>query len=88
MGNTLHPTTIKVTTAQLNVGSNYHVFTNITVFAYIRPVKCNVQILNDRKSPIQVFGLVIIKIPKKNHNYATLDIILYATKPTKHNESN
>ena len=65
MGNTLHPTTIKVTTAQLNVGSNYHVFTNITVFAYIRPVKCNVQILNDRKSPIQVFGLVIIKIPKK-----------------------
>ena len=36
------------------------------MFAYIRPVQCNVQILNGRKSPAKVFGLVIIKIPKTN----------------------
>ena len=44
--NTLHPTTITVTTSQLDVGSNSHVFTNIKLFTYIRPVQCSVQILN------------------------------------------
>ena len=36
------------------------------MFSYIRPVKFNVQIINGRKSPENVFGLVIIKIPKTN----------------------
>ena len=36
------------------------------MFAYIIPVKFNVQILNGRKSPATGFGLVIIKIPKKH----------------------
>ena len=35
-------------------------------FAYIGPVPCNVQILNVRKAPAKVFGLVIIKIPNTN----------------------
>ena len=39
-------------------------FTDITMFTYIRPGKFNVQIINDRKSPEKGFGLVIIKIPK------------------------
>ena len=41
-------------------------FTNITMFTYIRPVKCKVQLLNYRKSPVNVFGIVVIKIPKTN----------------------
>ena len=41
-------------------------FTYITIFNYIRPVQCNVKILNDRKFPAKGFGLVIIKIPKTN----------------------
>ena len=45
-GKTLHPTTIKVTTSQLDGGSNSHVFTDIKLFAYIKPVQFNVQILN------------------------------------------
>ena len=53
-------------TAQLDGGSNYHVFTNITMFTYIRPVKCNVKIINGRASPSEGFGFVIIKIPKTN----------------------
>ena len=34
------------------------------MFAYIIPVKYNVQIINDSKFPAKVFGLVTIKIPK------------------------
>ena len=62
----LHPTTIKVTTSQLYGGSNSHVSTNIKLFNYIRPVQCNVQILNVKKAPTKGFGLLIIKIPKTN----------------------
>ena len=36
------------------------------MFNYTRPIKCNVQIINFRKSRAKVFGLVIIKIPKTN----------------------
>ena len=50
-GNTLHSTNTKVITAQLDVGSKYHLFTNITMFTYIIPVKFNVKILNGIKSP-------------------------------------
>ena len=39
-------------------------FTDITMFAYTRPVKCNVRIINDSKSPVKYFSLFIIKIPK------------------------
>ena len=65
-GNTLNPTTIKVTTAQLVGGSNFHVFTDIKLFAYIRPVQCIVKLLNGSKSPEKGFGLVIIKPPRTN----------------------
>ena len=41
-------------------------FTNIKLFSYIRPVKCNVQILNGSKYTSKSFGLVIIKKPKTN----------------------
>ena len=63
-GNTLHPTITKVSTAQMDGRSNSHAFANIKMFAYIRPVKFNVQIINSSKAPENVFGLVIIKIPK------------------------
>ena len=57
------PTQVK--NVQLNGGSNYHMFTGITMFTYIRPVKFNVKIKNVSKSPSKGFGLVVIKIPKK-----------------------
>ena len=41
-------------------------FTGIKLFAYIRPVQCNVKILNGRKAPAKGFGLDIIKTPKTN----------------------
>ena len=41
-------------------------FTYITMFACIRHVKFNVQIINGSKSPAKGFGLVIIKSPKTN----------------------
>ena len=47
-------------------GSNSNVFTGIKLFAYIRPVPCNVQILNGSLSTAKVFSLVIIEIPKTN----------------------
>ena len=65
-GKKIHPTIIKAITEQLDGGYNYHVFTNTTMIAYIRPVQCNVQILNDSKAPAKGFGLVIIKTPKTN----------------------
>ena len=49
------------------------------MFAYIRPVNCNVQILNDIKASEKYFGLVIIKYQKIYH-YTTLAIIIHGTK--------
>ena len=60
----LQPTITQVRNAQLDGVSNPHVFTNITMFTYIIPVKCNVQIINGIKYPTKCFGLVIVKIPK------------------------
>ena len=37
------------------------------MFTYIRPAKFNVKILNGRKSLANVFGLVILKIPRTNN---------------------
>ena len=65
-GNKLQPTNTQVSNVQLYVVSNSHVFTNITMFTYIIPVKCNVQIINGRRSPAKGSGLVIVKIPKTN----------------------
>ena len=56
----------QVRSSQLCGVSNSHVFIGITMFAYIRPVKCNVQIINGSKALAKGFGLVIIKIPKTN----------------------
>ena len=36
---------------QLDGGSNFHVFTDINMCTYIRPVNYNVQILNGIKAP-------------------------------------
>ena len=65
-GNIIHPTTTQVSTVQLYGGSKSHMFTDITMFTYIRPVKCNVKIINVSKSPAKGFGLAIIKIPNTN----------------------
>ena len=51
---------------QLYGGLKSHVFTDITMFTYSRPVKCNVKILNVRKYPANVFGLIVLKIAKTN----------------------
>ena len=39
-------------------------FVEITMVTYIRPAKCNVHIINVRKSTENVFGLVMGEIPK------------------------
>ena len=57
------------------------------MFTYIRPVKRNIKIINGIKAPAKGFGLVIVKTPKNNY-YATMSIILYATKTTKYNKPN
>ena len=36
------------------------------MFTYIRPVKCNIQIINGSKSPEKGFDLVIITPPQNN----------------------
>ena len=41
-------------------------FSDIKIFTYIRPVKCNSQIINGRKAPGKRLGLVIIKTIKTN----------------------
>ena len=64
-GQKCHPTTIKVIIAKLDGGSNSHVFNKIKLFAYIRPIQCNIQIINGRKAPAKGFGLFIMKYPKK-----------------------
>ena len=72
---------------QLYGRSNYHVFTNINIFTYIRPVNYNVQIINDSKAPEKYFGLDIIK-KQKRPRFTTLDIIIHTKKTAKHNNSN
>ena len=52
--------------AQLDVGSNFYVFTKTNMFIYICHVKWNMKILNGSKAPAKSIGLVIIKIPKTN----------------------
>ena len=85
-GKKIHPTTIKVTIAQLDGGSKSHVFIGIKIFAYIRPVQCNDKFSMVAK-PLQKFlachHLKYIYV----YNYTTLSIILYATEPKKHNHS-
>ena len=63
--NKFQPTTTQVSTEQLDGGSIYQVFNDITMFTYIRPVKCNSKNLNGSKSPAKGLGIVIIKIPKR-----------------------
>ena len=74
-GYTLHPTTIKVRTTQLDGGSNYHVFTVITILTYIRTVKSIVQIINGIKAPAKGFGLVIIIMYKTSLYHSSHHII-------------
>ena len=62
--NTIHRTITQVSTSLMDGGSNSHMFTNITMFTYIIPVKYNIQIFNGRKSSTKRFGLVIVKISK------------------------
>ena len=56
----------QVRTTQLDGGTNSHLFTNITMFTYIKPVKFNVKRFNIKKSPAKGFGFVTVKIPKTN----------------------
>ena len=37
-------------------------FIDITIFTYIIPVKCNVNIIQGRKSPAKGFGIVMVYI--------------------------
>ena len=64
-----HPTTITVTTAQLDGGSKSHVLTDIKLLFYIRPVQFNVQIINVSKAPAKGFGLFVIKSPQQTLLY-------------------
>ena len=50
----------------MDEGSNFHMFTYITIWTYTKPVKYNLQIRNGRKSPANVFGFVIVNIIKTN----------------------
>ena len=65
-GTNIQTSTTKVINAQLDGGSYSHILTDITMFSNTRPVKYTVQILNMNKSPVKVFGLVIIEIQKIN----------------------
>ena len=56
----------QIRNAQMDGGSNCHMFTVIIILTYIRPIKCNVKILNDRKAPGKGFGILIIKTPNTN----------------------
>ena len=58
--------TTQISNAQLDGRSKYYMFTDTTMFTYIRPVKCNVQIITGSKAPTKDFGLVIIIITKVN----------------------
>ena len=65
-GNNIQTSPTHIINEKIYVVSNSQVFTVITMFTYIRPVNCNVQILNGSKSPAKGFGLVIIKKSKTN----------------------
>ena len=65
-GNITRTNTTQVCIEQLDRGSKSHMFTGITMFTYIIPVKDNIQIINGRKSPAKVFSLIIKKTPKTN----------------------
>ena len=54
---TLHPNYIKGTTAQLYGGSKYHVSTDIKLFTYIVPIKCNVKSSMSENSLQKVLAL-------------------------------
>ena len=83
-GNKLHPTTTQVIAAQLDVVSNSHMFTKITMLTYIKPVKFNVQILNGSKASEKGFGLVIIKPQKQTSLYHSgHHIICHKTRKTR-----
>ena len=56
----------QVRNTQLDGGSNSHLFSNITIFTYTRPEKCNVKITNGRKSPAKGLGTLIIRVPITN----------------------
>ena len=62
----IQPNTTQLSTAQLYGGSKSIVFREITMFGYIVPVKCKVQILNGSKAPAKCFGLIIVNIPTTN----------------------
>ena len=74
--------------AQLDGGSNSHVFSKISMFTYMCPLNFNVRILNGSKDTAKLIGLVIIKIPKTNIIITIMPNILYAPKSTKYNHSN
>ena len=57
--------TNQTSATKLSGGSNYQVFTNTTIFTYNRPVKYNVQILNEIKSTAKGFIIFIVRIPGK-----------------------
>ena len=65
-GNTIQTNATQVSTAHKDEQSNSHVFIYITMFIYIRPVKCDIQIINVSKDPAKDSGIVIVKIPKTN----------------------
>ena len=54
----------QVITEQLHLGLESPFFTDITMFTYIKPVKCNIQTINGRKAPVKGSGLVIVYISK------------------------
>ena len=58
--------TTQVSILKLDGGSNSHVFTDTTMFNYIRPVKCNIQNINGRKPPAKGFGIFVVRITTTN----------------------
>ena len=62
----IQPNTNQVITEQLHLGLESPFFTDITMFTYIIPVKCNIQTINGRKAPVKGFGIVIVYISKTN----------------------
>ena len=62
----IQPNTTQVITEQLHLGLESPLFTYITMFTYIKPVKCNVQTINGRKAPVKGSGLFIVYISKTN----------------------
>ena len=65
-GNNTQTSPTQVRNTKLDGVSNYHMFTDITMLNYIRPVKWYVQIINLKKIPWKGFGITIVKTPKTN----------------------